>query len=125
MSHKAQPLDNKRSFNLLVSLQVANTEHVNSRRRVFDTFVSTKQPSCRSDKSVVWSLCLRSSISSTNKNLGGQLNKWLIILTPVEPDARVKYDKSGYSFSIAFKNLVFPRPGLPTNKIRRIMDLNK
>src|SRR5215831_4629677 len=41
--------DINRSFNFFVSLQVANTEHLNSNRRVFDTFVSIKQPSCNNE----------------------------------------------------------------------------
>jgi hypothetical protein len=109
--------DSNRSFNFFVSLQVANTEHVKSNRRVFDTFVSTKQPSCNNESNVAWSDCFISSISSMSRNLGGFQKQWLIMPAPVEPLARLKYVKSGYSSSIALRNRVLPNPGGPTNKI--------
>jgi hypothetical protein len=37
----------------------------------------------------------------------------LIIPAPVLAEASVKYDRYGYSFSIALRNLVFPKPGGP------------
>src|SRR5215472_14060955 len=110
-------LDNNGFPSFLVLLQVAITEQVNSRWRILLTFVSTKTPSCNNDKRVAWSDCLVSSISSMSKNLGGFSKQRFIMPAPVDADARAKYDKSGYSFSMAFKNLVFPIPAGPTNRI--------